>query len=128
MKIGIVGTRTYNNYEQFKIELEQFLQTSENEPIHITQIISGGATGADKLAKTYAKEYADANNLDFDIFYKEFLPDWKKFGRSAGAIRNRDIIKNSDKLIAFWDGISSGTLITINIATELKKQIKIIYY
>lgn len=48
MKIAIVGSRDFNNYEI----LEETLSTLQ-EPI--TEIISGGAQGADTLAEQWAK-------------------------------------------------------------------------
>lgn len=35
--------------------------------------------------------------------------NWNQFGPSAGMIRNSLIIKYSDEVNAFWDGVSSGT-------------------
>ena len=58
-----------------------------------TLIISGGAKGADTLAKRYAAE----NNIPM----KEFLPNWDTFGKSAGYLRNKEIVENCDGLVAF---------------------------
>ena len=49
MKLAIVGTRTFTDYE--------FLCWEVNKFSNITEIISGGAKGADKLAEQYAKEH-----------------------------------------------------------------------
>ena len=49
MKTAIIGTRTFENYDQ----LCQIIGNLENKP---TEIISGGASGADGLAERYAKE------------------------------------------------------------------------
>jgi hypothetical protein len=64
-------------------------------------IVSGGAKGADSLGRDFGQKHG-AKCL-------EFLPDWEKFGKSAGVIRNADIAKNSDFVLAFWDGRSRGT-------------------
>jgi predicted Rossmann fold nucleotide-binding protein DprA/Smf involved in DNA uptake len=115
MSLSVVGTRTFDDYELLK-------KTLSNLDIidSVKEIISGGAKGADKLAEVYAEE----NNLNIRIF----LPDWEKHGRAAGPIRNRQIIQNSDYIVAFWDGKSPGTKSSINIAKELNKPISIIYY
>lgn len=65
------------------------------------RIISGGAQGADTLAR----EFAEENCLEC----KEYLPDWDQYGKSAGMVRNAQIVKNSDEVIAFWDQKSKGT-------------------
>ena len=47
-----------------------------------------------------------------------FPAEWKKYGKRAGYIRNHDIIKNSDHVVAFWDGKSRGTLHSIELARD----------
>jgi hypothetical protein len=79
----------------------------------ITHIVSGGANGADKLGELFAKKH----NIE-TIIYK---PDWKKYGKSAGFLRNHDIINAADNVIAFWDGVSNGTKHDIDIATQKGK-------
>jgi hypothetical protein len=111
MKVAIIGSRDFNDYS---IIIENLKHYESN----IKTVISGGANGADKLAERWAKE----NNKEIIIF----LPDWKKYGKSAGIIRNKDIVENSDIIFAFWDGKSKGTKNSIDYATKLKKEIKII--
>ena len=110
MKLAVVGTRTFNNYS--------LLQNELNKYDNITEIISGGATGADKLAEKYALN----KNIKMTIFY----PDWKKYGKKAGPLRNQQIINECDEAIAFWDGVSKGTLSSINLAKQANKNVKII--
>jgi len=109
MKVGIIGSRTFNDYG---------LMVESLKGLKITTIISGGAIGADILAEQYAKEN--------DIPTKIFLPDWNKHGKSAGFLRNTDIVNESEMIIAFWDGISNGTKDSIEKAKKLNKQVIII--
>lgn len=109
MKIAVIGSRTFNDYNLLKKELDSF---------NINQIISGGAKGADSLAEKYAK----SNEIKTLIF----KPDWKRYGRGAGFIRNKLIIENCDYVIAFWDKKSKGTKNSLGIAEKLKIGIKII--
>lgn len=81
-------------------------------------VISGGADGVDRLAATLARIHS--------ISVIEYLPDWDKFGKSAGAIRNKLIVDNSDEVVAFWDGSSAGSYITISMAIKANK-LKAIY-
>jgi hypothetical protein len=104
--LGVVGSRTFNDYELCKKTLDKIVKKLLNKHEQII-IVSGGANGADSLAKKYAKEHK--------IKIIEFLPNWDKHGKAAGFIRNKDIIEKSDILVAFWDGKSAGTLSSIKL-------------
>ncbi len=104
MNIAIVGGRDFNDYDK----LEEVLFSSVAPEGDC--IISGGANGADSLAKQFANE----NFIPFI----EYPADWKNLGKSAGRIRNAEIIAQADYLIAFWDGVSKGTKHTIDLAKE----------
>lgn len=70
-------------------------------PWEITSVVSGLARGPD----THGVEYAKKNRLPVHTF----PADWKKFGITAGYIRNRQMAQNAEALIAVWDGKSKGT-------------------
>ena len=109
MKVAVIGSRTFDDYTLMSDTLKR---------INITKIISGGALGADILAERYAKE----QNIETKIF----LPDWEKYGKKAGFIRNTDIINECELVVAFWNQTSKGTLDSINKAKLLNKKIIII--
>jgi len=111
MKVAVIGSRTFNDYELLKLTLSKY---------NITTIISGGAKGADLLSEQYAG--------DFEIPTLIFKPDWVKHGRGAGFIRNKDIINECDFAITFWDGTSKGTLHSINLAKRQNKTVIIVEY
>ena len=106
MKIAIVGSR-----EITSIQLEDYI-TKEDE------IISGGARGVDSCAAAYARQKR--------IKLTEFLPEYRRYGRAAPIIRNRKIVDYADKIIAFWDGYSQGTLSVIQYARKKEKICEII--
>ena len=83
-------------------------------------IVSGGAFGADKLAERYAKEK--------EIETLIFLPDWKKYGKTAGFVRNTHIINNADLVVAFWDEQSKGCEDSLKKAEKLNKKVLIITF
>lgn len=114
-KLAIVGCRTFEDYSFIKIHVDAFINDNDLKDI---EIVSGGASGVDTLAKLYAQK----NNLP----YKEFAADWKTHGRAAGPIRNKLIVEYSDYIIAFWDYVSKGTKSTINISKTCKKPCLII--
>jgi hypothetical protein len=111
MKLAIIGSRTFNNYELLYDHLEEHLNTT-------TMVVSGAARGADSMGERWAKE----NDIETLIFPAE----WDKYGKRAGYIRNEDIIKNCDFCVAFWDGASKGTLHSVLLCKKYNKQYKII--
>ncbi|MBQ8894743.1 MAG: DUF2493 domain-containing protein [Clostridia bacterium] len=90
MKVAVIGSRSLEVHD-----LEKYL------PPETTEIVSGGARGIDRCARRYALEHG--------IKLTEFLPDYDTYGRSAPLRRNIQIIDYSDLVLAFWDGVSSGT-------------------
>lgn len=115
MKIAVIGSRSFNNFSNLKYYLDNI-----NSIYNITCIVSGGAIGADRLAE----KYASLLNIPIVIF----KPNYYKFGRIAPIIRNADIVKHSDYVLAFWDGKSKGTLNAISTAKKLRKKIKIVKF
>jgi len=123
ISLGIIGSRDFTDNKLFERSLKEFLSNlnnGNNGNKVIKEIISGGARGADTLAE----KYAISNNIPIRIFY----PDWDTYGKKAGLIRNRQIVESSDYILAFWDGQSSGTKSSIDIANELGKPIIIVNY
>lgn len=110
MKVAVVGSRSFNDYNHLSWVLNQF---------KISEIISGGAIGADTLAQRYADEH-----LIKTVIHK---PQWHIFGKSAGYKRNVLIIEKADMVVAFWDGKSKGTKHSISIAQKMNKELVIEY-
>ena len=107
MKLAIIGSRKCSH-----------IDIASHLPFMPDVIISGGAIGVD----TYAKEYAIQNG----IIYEEYLPDYSRFGRSAPILRDIEIVRNCDYLLAFWNGESKGTKFTIEYAQKFGKPVRII--
>jgi len=55
-----------------------------------------------------------------------FLPKYECYGRVAQMVRNREIVDYADKIIAFWDGSSRGTLPVIKYAEKTGKPCEVI--
>ena len=114
MRLAIVGSRDYTNYNEFKQYIDRWISKNGRPKL----IVSGGAQGADKLAEQYAR----ANVIKTQIF----KADWQTYGRAAGPMRNTEIVDNSDAIIAFVGPKSVGTLDTIQKAKLQNKLVKII--
>ncbi len=112
MKLAIIGSRTFENYDFLNETLEQYKPK-------ITLVVSGAAKGADSLGEKWATK----NNIKTLIF----PANWDKYGKRAGFVRNEDIIKNCDCCVAFWDGKSKGTSHSISLCEKYNKPYKIIH-
>jgi hypothetical protein len=94
MKVIIAGSRTIREY--------QWVQDAvQDSGFSITEVVSGGAGGVDRLGERYA--------FDLDIPLKRFPADWGKHGKAAGPIRNGQMAEYAEALIAIHDGESRGT-------------------
>ena len=113
MKVAVVGSRTFTDYILLKETLDKLYP-------NIQLIVSGGAQGADSLAEKYAQE----EGIPTLIIY----PEWKKYGKAAGFVRNKDIVGAGDILVAFWDGASKGTKDSIDFAKKLDKRIILVAF
>lgn len=87
--IGIVGSRSRNNQLDLAAVTKAFLTVYKEGD----WICSGGCpTGADRFAKIIHEKLCTP--------YLEFPANWQKYGRKAGPIRNSDIAKVCEILIA----------------------------
>lgn len=87
-KIGIVGTRRRDSIEALKVVEKDFFEIYEEGD----WIVSGGCSkGGDRFAEVIAKKFG----IPILIFY----PNWDKYKKGAGFVRNLEIAKNSDVLI-----------------------------
>lgn len=77
-------------------------------------IVSGGARGAD----SWAEEWAVEHGISVDVI----RPDWAQHGKAAGFIRNAEIVRRADAVIAFWDGESHGTADTLRKTQRAAKR------
>jgi predicted Rossmann-fold nucleotide-binding protein len=117
-KVVIAGSRGFSNYKLLKETCDDFLRNIKKE--YNIVIISGGARGADKAGEKYASD----EDLDLEIY----PADWKKYGKSAGFMRNEQMADIADAVIAFWNGESHGTKHMIDIAEEKGLNVKVVNY
>ena len=132
MKVGIVGSRRYENRKKIKDFIFELRRKFGNDLI----VISGGCkNGADRYAKKYA--------LELDVQYEEYppfheihnlycvLPEnlyGREYSVSNYFVRNKQIAKNSDIIVGFIpeNAESSGTASTLKYAKKFNKKTLII--
>lgn len=113
MKLGIIGSRDFNDFSLLENTIKQNYKIE-----NINTIISGGELGADTLAETFSTCY----NIPITIY----RPNWILYGNKAEYIRNRLMVVESDELIAFWNGSSQGTKTKIDYANSIGKKIIVV--
>lgn len=94
MKVIIAGSRDVS-------DLRTVCQAIEDSNFEVTELVCGMCRGVDILAHGWAKD----NNIQI----KEFPADWDNYGSSAGPIRNAQMAKYADALIALPAPRSKGT-------------------
>lgn len=107
--IAIVGSRSYSRPDLVQACVASLPGGSV--------VVSGGARGVDSVAEAAAK----AAGLETVVFHA----DWESLGRRAGPIRNEQIIQRADRVMAFWDGRSRGTLNALVLAERAGLPIEI---
>lgn len=84
------------------------------------EFVTGTAIGADQIPYYYQSWHG--------VPIKEFVADWEKHGKKAGVLRNIEMAKYANALIAYWDKKSKGTKHMIDIATKLGLKVKVFNY
>ncbi len=111
MKLAIVGGRDFNDYEYME---QTMLNILIGNKLRIAEVVSGGARGADTLAERFARHWNKS--------FKVFPADWNTHGNRAGYLRNEQIVQYCDLCVAFWDGKSRGTKLTIDLCKRYGKK------
>lgn len=112
-RVLVTGSRDW-------IDTKMIHDALDNIVIHyegpFTLIHGACPSGADKIASDYATE------LKWTIVAE--LPDWKKFGKSAGPIRNRKMVfdHKPNVALAFSLNGSRGTASCVAMLREFKQK------
>lgn len=105
MKLIVAGSRGFT--DEFYDQLARKITESWSG---VTEIVSGGARGADSLGELYAKE----RKLKLTVF----PADWQLHGKGAGYIRNQRMADYADACFVMWDGESRGSKHMITLAEK----------
>lgn len=106
MKTVIAGSRGIWSYQVLLVALESWL-------LPITAVLSGRASGADRLGERYARDMA--------IPVLPYPAEWERLGPSAGYARNLVMAYECDAAIILWDGHSPGSKHMASAMDELDK-------
>lgn len=102
MRVLVCGGRDFGSRRHLYLTLDEIHAEKT-----FSLLINGGAQGADFYAKLWA--------IENDIPVQLFLPEWRKYGRSAGIIRNRQMLDEGrpELVIAFPGGRGTGSMVTL---------------
>lgn len=133
MKVLICGSKDYNNWDEFyrvcieilsKIQYERELRKEDIE------IVEGGASGADSLAKMFSKKELGKSSTTFNAKWDDMSAfgaiekigkNGKPYNARAGFDQNQKMIEYLDEddiMIAFHKNNSPGTADTIKRAKD----------
>lgn len=113
LRVIVAGTRTVDDESVVA-------EAIEASGFQIAELVNGGQRswnpssrlpyGADYLAARWAQARC------IPVTY--FRADWNRLGRAAGPIRNGQMARYGQALVAIWDGKSAGTRNMIEQARE----------
>lgn len=103
MKVLVCGGRNYDDWPKMKEKLDEL-----DADRKFTEIIHGGADGADRLGGVWARWFGVKETV--------FPADWKQYGKRAGYVRNSEMLEKGkpDLVVAFKGG--KGTDMMIKLA------------
>lgn len=107
-KLMISGSRSIRNLKIIFDELEKIYAAHPD-----LILISGGAKGVDSIAE----EWSRFRKLPIE----QHKPDWSKYGKGAGIVRNKEMVLAADYVLIFWDGESKGTKSVIDFCEKQGK-------
>lgn len=97
MKLIIAGGRDYKPTAG-DVDLLDML----NKRFKITEVVSGGASGADAFGERWAEENG--------IKVEPFPADWSFHGRKAGPLRNTKMAAYADAVVLFPGGTGTADM------------------
>lgn len=107
MKTAVIGSRTLTIED-----IGQYLPSGTDE------IITGGAIGVDRCAEEFAVKHS--------IPLTVLPPDYRRYKKGAALVRNLEIIRRADFVLAFWDGNSRGTRYVIEQCRKKGRPVRVV--
>ena len=117
-RLVVAGSRNFNDYSLLCTTLNEVVGELKSE--YNVTIVSGTANGADKLGEKYAEKHG--------LKIERHPANWGRYGRGAGPIRNAEMVKESDGVVVFWNGESSGAKNIIDCAKAENHLLKVVKY
>jgi len=114
LRLLVCGDRHWSDYETIFNTIASLGK--------VDVVIVGDADGADRLARRAAS--------GLGILTRMFIAEWKKYGKGAGPIRNRRMIKEGkpNLVVAFHNDLSKskGTRDTVELARKFGIPVRLV--
>lgn len=132
MKIGVVGSRNFSDYDFLEQVLDSLLAFYGK-----FQIVSGGAEGADTMAVRWANSQDFTWPIVYDAYWDDLShPDaviktsksGRKYDAMAGFRRNQQIVDDVDLLVAFMNPNSPTPGTSDTISKAKKRDLAVIIF
>lgn len=107
MRTIISGSRTIQSYDTVLAAITAALAAG----VTPTSVLSGMSPGPDILGYRWA--------MTQKIPVRQFVPEWSKYGKPAGIIRNMEMATEADAAIVLWDTRSVGTMHLLSYMKKL---------
>lgn len=102
IRVIVAGTRKWVPEHHFDRHIRRLIAGIESPTVKVLFVSGMAKTGADKQIV----DWCDAHSYE----YEPYPADWDAHPpKTAGFIRNEEMAKVGDILLAFWDGESRGT-------------------
>ena len=99
-RVLVCGGRRYDDIVRFTSVMQEL-----HRWVPITEVVTGGATGADAMAALWAGAHGAALHV--------IRADWKRHGKAAGPIRNQEMLDRfpPDLVVAFPGGAGTADMV-----------------
>jgi hypothetical protein len=111
MNLIVAGSRTLNDKEFVYQGIDYVDAYLTRWKVLITMVLSGGARGVDRIGEEWAREKG--------IPVKKVIPEWRKYGRRAGPLRNLKMVHEAQGIAAFQKDDTPGTKQIVNASIVL---------
>lgn len=104
MRLIIAGTRSIPAANAMRL----IKKAAKHWELWPDVVLSGESGGVDVAAKALC-ECDFAFPASRKVEFEGYPADWDRYGKSAGPIRNREMVDKGDALLLIWNGKSPGS-------------------
>jgi hypothetical protein len=118
-RILITGSRDYADAALVKSSTEELARQAKTRGVQLIIVHGGCPTGADNFAALAVQSLIRQGYDLVEEVHAVTGAEWDRIGPGAGPRRNTKMVSLGASLcLAFWDGVSKGTLDTISKAVK----------
>jgi len=112
IRVLVTGGRNFNDKNMVFEALDYF-----HETYGVSELVHGGANGADSIAGLWA----ESKNIPVQVFF----PEWDRYGKRAGPLRNLIMLKTQPNILIAFPGGKGTSHMVRNARSQGVKVMKI---